>query len=437
VRLTSAVSSGYEKVLDCTNHGAGNLTPMQIYEWTGSGGANQRWTLEGVNKFTFSFDSTDCNPILAQDCAEYAMLAYDDFGINSYGRYYDTKIRKSSPEVLINKLTTDKFKDIISYNYGGTNNVNITDPNRVSYTFARKQIYYKGLSRTLVAVIVRGTNGVEWQGDMDVTGSSYNASLNDHYSFKQAETDLRTNSSQGLTKYLTTYNITNPVYLITGHSRGAAVANLLADTLTSSAGASNVFAYTFATPNVTKTPHARNNIFNFCFNDDFVSRVPLDEWFYYKHGITYTKTAGTLYSSSTWFKIYMDAFLSESDKKSANFNLAAVNNVISSVLYKAGNVADYYNKKYIVSSYNSPGTPPVPVLVEVSPYQYFRGYVAPAAIYGLSDAGPLVDSFLNGKEYAGIASFFVKGNVILFDEYIYDAHCPFTYYNAVKYGLFV
>jgi len=375
----------------------------------------------------FNYNSTTYNASLATQCAEYAMLAYDEMDKNSSGLYFDSKTKKSTPTALISKLGTDNFKNIISYNYHDTIDSN------VSFTLANKQVSFNGSARTLIAVIIRGTDGVEWQGNMDVTGSTYNSTMNEHYSFKQAVTNTRNDGVMDrLTSYISTNSITNPVYLITGHSRGAAVANLLADTLSTSAGAVNVFAYTFATPNNTKIPNAsRTNIFNFCFDDDFVPQVPLPAWGYGKHGITYTKTAGILYTSNASFKNDINSFLSSSNRSAASFALSSTQSLLSYVSSNWGTVQKYYTQIYK----DVTGT-------DKTLYDFFRNTVAPAAMgdnltayYNIFREGGNV----NITYYTQIANFFLGGSgapVPFWNDYIYDAHSPFTYYTAVKYGLF-
>jgi hypothetical protein len=359
------------------------------------------------------------------------MLAYDEFGKNGSGRYYDggRDEGKKVPTALVNELKADGF----AVSNSDAKNYFDTDYKNVSYVFANKIISFNGSVRTLVAVIIRGTDGEEWKGNMDITGSSYNASCNNHYSFEKASNDLRTKEEKGLNKCLSDNKITNPVYLITGHSCGAAVANLLAETLTSNNGVSNVFAYTFAMPNNTKKPNtSRKNIRNFCFNDDFVPQVPLSKWGYGKHGIAYTKIAETLYSNSnnSKFKEDMDKFLSDSEKGSASFDLESTTSLLDYVYDKWGSVDVYYTKKRYTSA----------PLIKTTLYKFFRNVVAPAAMEGKMGMAALGAEAIKllGSDYAPIARFFIAGNANapFMSKRIYHTHVAFTYYDAIKHGLF-
>lgn len=88
--------------------------------------------------------------------------------------------------------------------------------------------------------------------------------------------------------YISYNNISNPIFLVTGHSLGAAVANLVAEHLNSckdtnhcpgSRTEKDIYAYTFATPktenDITKYDNKKNqNIFNILNNNDIVTFVP-------------------------------------------------------------------------------------------------------------------------------------------------------------------
>lgn len=85
--------------------------------------------------------------------------------------------------------------------------------------------------------------------------------------------------------YIPYNNISNPIFLVTGHSLGAAVANLVANHLDScedtnccsgSRTVDDVYAYTFATPKTVKNKQGNEyqNIFNILNNNDVVPLVP-------------------------------------------------------------------------------------------------------------------------------------------------------------------
>jgi hypothetical protein len=79
--------------------------------------------------------------------------------------------------------------------------------------------------------------------------------------------------------YLEKNNISDPIILVTGHSMGAAVANLVAAELNEIEGTEDVYGYTFATPYVKAYPldtviTQPDNIFNILNTNDVVTYVP-------------------------------------------------------------------------------------------------------------------------------------------------------------------
>ena len=140
---------------------------------------------------------------------------------------------------------------------------------------------------TLVFVGVRGSYGFEWLTNFNLGEGP------DHDGYREAEAEL----ARALTAYVGELGA-DPArtrVLVTGHSRGGAVANLLAARLnelgrTSQALArpEGVFAYTFASPAVSrKAVEGRyGNIFNVVSASDVVPRLPLASWGYGRHGVT-------------------------------------------------------------------------------------------------------------------------------------------------------
>lgn len=141
----------------------------------------------------------------------------------------------------------------------------------------------------LVFVGVRGSYGFEWLTNFNLGEGP------DHDGYRAAKADL----ARALADYLDDLGA-DPArtrVLVTGHSRGGAVANLLAAGLDDLAGtsqavapASGVFAYTFASPAVSRFAGegCHGNIFNVVSEGDVVPRLPLASWGYARHGITVT-----------------------------------------------------------------------------------------------------------------------------------------------------
>lgn len=81
--------------------------------------------------------------------------------------------------------------------------------------------------------------------------------------------------------YITANGLEDPIILVTGHSLGAAIANILAARLNAAKGTENIYAYTFATPRTVNEAVSGNqaigypNIFNILNSNDVVTYVPL------------------------------------------------------------------------------------------------------------------------------------------------------------------
>ncbi|MBP8593415.1 MAG: leucine-rich repeat protein [Ruminococcus sp.] len=131
---------------------------------------------------------------------------------------------------------------------------------------------------------VRGTpSNCEWFSNFNVgTGTN-------HEGFNAAAGKIMASLEEFLDIYAETGNGSRNVILITGHSRGAAISNLLGAWLTNTSSyfsSSDIFCYTYACPAVSKVAdHSLNNIRNYNNPGDTVAAIPLSVWGYGRYGI--------------------------------------------------------------------------------------------------------------------------------------------------------
>lgn len=201
-----------------------------------------------------------------------------------------------------------------------------------AYSTAYKDVVYGGETRTLIVVAVRGTNGNEWYGNFDFAPShSDDTAFAENFLFAAQDLYLGVCDAISNVYSVVEMPIANPLFLVCGHSRGGAVANLAALLLNDKFGADNVFAYTFATPNTVRSDDSAlgaSNIFNFVYDCDFVPQMPLASWGY--------KRAGT------------DIALTRGDSDTTQ--RATVQNVVSVLGQTATGIADYYTSRWSLTT---------------------------------------------------------------------------------------
>lgn len=196
-------------------------------------------------------------------------------------------------------------------------------------------------------VIIRGTYFDEWKGNLQITGDEYKAQSNEHENFNIAKDTIKKDIAEYYNNLHKNKPSSNINLIITGHSRGAAVANLYArDAINKQQGYedsnipdfSNITAYTFACPNVAHYNSEMENykgIYNFCFTEDLVSTVPLTNptlgWDYWKYGKTYN---GSLLD---------DSIKQSQIHKQKEINSTSIKDVHSELTYWPS-VRDYYKK---------------------------------------------------------------------------------------------
>ena len=163
----------------------------------------------------------------------------------------------------------------------------IDDNDKVAYTVGYKDV--EGTNVRIWAVVIRGTRtNCEWFSDFNLGTGEESVTAGVHLGFDLAATEVeqqlrvRVPSTSG-------HAGKRCVFWFTGHSRGAAVANILAYRFTQVYGAANVFAYTFACPSVRKDADTSlTNIFNINNSGDMIPILPLEKWGYKRYGQTRT-----------------------------------------------------------------------------------------------------------------------------------------------------
>ncbi|MBQ9196132.1 MAG: leucine-rich repeat protein, partial [Clostridia bacterium] len=206
-----------------------------------------------------------------------------------------------------NELSTDLAKasaalsaDVYSYSTvvstltSGSMGYTISDKNvNYSTTYAARTaldcdhcayvIGYKQVGDYIVyCVPIRGTIGAEWYSTLYHLGPD---SEGYHEGFHKAAKEIYSDLINHIN--YDNYAADHTIVWLCGHSRGAAVANIIAGKLTASgayAPSDQIFAYTFACPAVGKNTTGYSNIYNFNNNSDMVPKVPLRYWNYYRNG---------------------------------------------------------------------------------------------------------------------------------------------------------
>lgn len=152
-------------------------------------------------------------------------------------------------------------------------------------------------------VVVTSTTGEQWSGNAEITGESYDYERNEHYNYEAGKNSIKYGITQAYGDIKKLFPSSDINLIITGHSRGGAVANIYAkDALEKTDGYGDdtiptfnkVTAYTFGSPNVVKHTsftESYDSIFNFCFEEDLFTTIPLAKpylWNYWRYGKTFT-----------------------------------------------------------------------------------------------------------------------------------------------------
>lgn len=239
----------------------------------------------------FSADEGVYNHELAQASSVLAALAYAESG------YYQA--REDHPPYMENALASLGFGEVSTESYRYRSKVvdevldlATGDADGAAYTIARKRLGSGdgGPARDLILVSARGSYGSEWLSNLDLSRDEDG----DHGGYVRAAREIGAEVVSWAEE--SRMRGAEAAVLLVGHSRGGAIANLVAselDDLRAQAGDAapfgSVYAYTFAAPATTLASDARSerygNIFNIANPSDIMPYLPLSAWGYERYGV--------------------------------------------------------------------------------------------------------------------------------------------------------
>lgn len=254
------------------------------------------------------------NHELARACSVFSALAYAES--SHYQKSYQTPpyMEQALGELGFGEVSTDSYQ-YRSEVMDQVLNLVTRQEDTVAYTLARKRVTGPdGSTRSVILVAVRGSYGSEWLSNLNIgtTAAERMAQQYNHSGYVEAADEI----AAALVPWMSESHERGDKVslLLVGHSRGGAIANLVAaradDELAqlasdpsgaaaaAKAGAGDalgmasgdtVAGYTFASPGCTTTADARaaryQNIFNIVNSADLVPQLPLASWGYARYGV--------------------------------------------------------------------------------------------------------------------------------------------------------
>ncbi|AEB06187.1 lipase class 3 [Coriobacterium glomerans PW2] len=279
----------------------------------------------------FAGDERIYNRDLASASSVLSALAYSESGYYQAGSSCPAYMERALEQLGFERASTDSYR-YRSEVLDQILNLFTQKEDSVAYTIARKVVGgSEGRSRCVIFVSVRGSYGAEWLSNFDITdaatsdgasaatdeilsgaatakeGACARSQEEDHAGYSRAADEI----ASALRSWVASAHDRGEdvSLLLVGHSRGGAIANLVAsmadDDLSAArtgapvrggvsrlslASRDRVFAYTFASPNTTTRDDAfsscYDNIFNIVNPSDIMPYLPLGSWGYRRYGVT-------------------------------------------------------------------------------------------------------------------------------------------------------
>ena len=251
------------------------------------------------------------NKTYSKDLAKLSILYASDIYKDLYIEFTSGATGGSDTATNLGKLLG--LQNVKSYKISASS-YSVDKDDVTEFFVGHKKVVYNGVTREIIIVAVRGTNetNAEWSSNFDVgadTDEYYKAmgkshpdwiNKSNHKGFDVAANRVYAKLSSYIKQYVDANAQTS--ILLTGHSRGAAIANILSQMYTDNTSY-KTFGYTFASPNTTTAKNAATykNIFNIVNKDDIIPYLPLAEWGFTKYGVTKSLSVREYYSYEPGF----------------------------------------------------------------------------------------------------------------------------------------
>ena len=245
-KMCAAIISGVLAVnvfLPCVNASAGSDSSAVI-EGTYNFASNEGAFVPEDDSFVYRDDCFTRSSFLG--CQHLEILSAQISAASAAKFYPDSKDFSSNPENVIDALKKFGFSDVYVNKYYQS----MPAPDSCGVAVARRTIVQNGKNYTLLAIIPRSdAYGQEWAGDFNVGNGDM------HEGFKAARDEIL----RFVKQYISDNNIKGDLKIWTaGHSRGAAVSNMLGGFFAGggisyfgdsvSVAPEDVYCYTYATP---------------------------------------------------------------------------------------------------------------------------------------------------------------------------------------------
>ena len=330
------------------------------------------------------------------------------------------------------KSDSGKMKSWLSQAGFNTSEMNFeTGRDEVNYFIASKDIKVGGTVKKVVFAGFIGSHDDQWFSNFDPLGNEranwkdrnapYAPTTSDNTVHK-GFADAREYVYARLKEYMSRNGInkSNSILLLSGHSRGAATANLLAAYLideNSLVSPDRLFTYTFATPNVAKIGKVGdkyNSIFNIVNPEDFVTKVLLSSWGFSRYGITYTLPSqrndkqhkAYLASMRRYFREYRDSHI---EFEPYNMGEVATYNIVDYLGENVSDLDEFYGKW--LKAYQVP-VDNIMKWACFTPYYFFREIMCPIVMneFSSNELERFLISFPQLSFFGKLVRYFAKIN---------------------------